>query len=48
MDRRGRTGMTIAVIWLLAEMGAPWYMYIFVAIGFILKMAVLAGKGEKE
>lgn len=40
--------MTIAIIWLLAELGAPWYMYIFVAIGFILKMAVLAGKGEKE
>lgn len=39
--------MTIAIIWILANLNAPWWLYILVAVGFILKCAMLT-KGEKN
>lgn len=40
--------MTVAVLWLLLKMDAPWWVYLFIAAGFLWKLLVLSAKGEEK
>ena len=39
--------MTLAMIWVLAEMGAPWWCYVSVGVMFLVKAFFLIGVADR-